>query len=38
MSSSVHVDSKKQDILIIGKGTTQGLEHILTVEKERNFA
>ena len=25
MSSSVHVDNKKQDILILGKGPTQGL-------------
>ena len=33
MSSSVHVDNKKKDILIIGKGPTQGLEHALTAEK-----
>ena len=33
MSSSVHFDSKKKDILILGKGPTQGLEHTLTVEK-----
>ena len=34
MSSSVHVDNKKKDILIIGKGPTQGLgEHSLTAEK-----
>ena len=26
MSSSVHVDSKKKDILILGEGTTQGLD------------
>ena len=26
MSSSVHVDSKKKDILILGKGPTQGLD------------
>ena len=33
MSSSVHVDNKKKDILIIGKGPTQGLgEHSLTAE------
>ena len=25
-SSSVHVDNKKKDILILGKGPTQGLE------------
>ena len=33
MSSSVHVDNKKEDILILGKGPTQGLEHNLTAEK-----
>ena len=33
MSSSVHVDNKKKDILIFGKGPTQGSGHILTVEK-----
>ena len=33
MSSSVHIDNKKKDILIIGKGPTQGLEHTLTAEK-----
>ena len=34
MCSSVHVDNKKKDILILGKGPTQGLgEHLLTVEK-----
>ena len=33
MSSSVHVDNKKKDILILGKGPTQGLEHTLTAEK-----
>ena len=27
MSSSVRVDNKKKDILIIGKGPTKGLEH-----------
>ena len=27
MSSSPHTDNKKKDILILGKGTTQGLEH-----------
>ena len=26
MSSSVHNDSKKKDILILGEGTTQGLD------------
>ena len=33
MSSSVHVDSKKKYILILGKGPTQGLVHSLTAEK-----
>ena len=34
MSSSVHVDNKGKDILILGKGPTQGLgEHYLITEK-----
>ena len=34
MSSSLHVDNKVKDILILGKGSTQGLgEHSLTAEK-----
>ena len=33
MSSSVHVDNKKKDILILVKAPTQGLEHKLTAEK-----
>ena len=33
MSSSVHVDNKKKDILILEKGPMQGLEHSLTAEK-----
>ena len=34
MSSSVHVDYKKKDILILGKGPTQGLDGAtLTAEK-----
>ena len=34
MSSSVHIDNKKKDILILGKDPTQALgEHSLTVEK-----
>ena len=32
-SSSVHVDNNKKDILILGKGPTQGLEHTWTAEK-----
>ena len=33
MSSSRKIDNKKKDILISGKGLTQGLEHALTAEK-----
>ena len=33
MSSSTKIDNKKKDILILGKGPTQGLEHTLTAEK-----
>ena len=33
MSSSVHVDNKKKDILIIGKGPRQRLEYELTAKK-----
>ena len=34
MSSSPLIDNKGKDILILGRGPTQGLgEHLLTVEK-----
>ena len=34
MSSSLHIDNnKKKDILILGKGPTQGLGHTLTAQK-----
>ena len=33
MSSSSHIDNKKKDILVLRKGPTQGLEHMLTAEK-----
>ena len=33
MSSSAHIDNKKKDILVLGKGPTQGLESTLTAEK-----
>ena len=33
MSSSVHIDNKKKDILVLGRGLTQGLESTLTAEK-----
>ena len=40
MSFSAHIDNKKEDILVLGKGPTQGLEHTLTAEKmySINFA
>ena len=33
MSSSRRIDNRKKDILILGKGPTQGLEHTLSAEK-----
>ena len=33
MSSSAHIDNKKKDILVLGIGPTQGLEHTLASEK-----
>ena len=33
MSSSSHINNKKKDILVLGRGPTQGLEHTLTAEK-----
>ena len=33
MSSSAHIDNKKENILVLGTGPTQGLEHTLTAEK-----
>ena len=33
MSSSTKIDKRKKDILILGKGPTQRLEHILSAEK-----
>ena len=33
MSSSAHIDNKKKNILVLGKGPTQGLQHTLTAEK-----
>ena len=47
MSFSAHIDNTKKDILVLGIGSTQGLEHTLTAEKciqlilrwqKRNFA
>ena len=37
MSSSAHIDNKKKDILVLGKGPTQELEHTLTAEKMYSF-
>ena len=33
MSSYPHIDNKKKDILVLGRGPTQGLENTLTAEK-----
>ena len=33
MCFSAHADNKKKDILVLGIGPTQGLEHTLTAEK-----
>ena len=33
MSTSIHIDNKKEDILVLGRGPTQGLESTLTAEK-----
>ena len=33
MSSSIHIDNNKKNILIFGVGPTQGLEHTLHPEK-----
>ena len=33
MSSSTKIDNRNKDILVLGKGTRQGLEHTLSAEK-----
>ena len=33
MSTSIHIDNKKKDILVLGRGPMQGLESTLTAEK-----
>ena len=33
MSSSIHINNKKKDISVLGKGPTQGLESTLNSEK-----
>ena len=30
MSTSIHIDNKKKDILVLGRGLTQGLESTFT--------
>ena len=37
MSSSIHVDNKKKDILILGEGPTQGL-HSTTLTAEKKYS
>ena len=37
MSSSAKIDNKRKDILILGKGPTQGFEHALSAEKIYSF-
>ena len=32
MSSSAYIDNKKKDILVLGKGQTQGLEHMMLLQ------
>ena len=33
MNSSTRIDNRKKDILILGEGPTQGLEHTQSAEK-----
>ena len=33
MSSSIHINNRKKNILVLGRGPTQGLESTLTAEK-----
>ena len=33
MSNTIHIDNKGKDILLLGRGPTQGLESTLTAEK-----
>ena len=33
MSTSIHIDNKKNDILVLGRGPRQGLDSTLTAEK-----
>ena len=36
MSSSAHIDNNKKNILVLGKGPTQGLEH--TQNKKKTYS
>ena len=33
MSNTIHIDNKGKDILVLGRGPTQGLESTLTAQK-----
>ena len=37
MGSSTKIDNRKKDILILGKGSTQGLEDTLSADRENVF-
>ena len=37
MSTSIRIDNKKKDILVFGRGPTQGLESTLTAGKMYSF-
>ena len=37
MSSSMHIDNKKKDKLVLGRGPMQGLESTLTAEKTHSI-
>ena len=37
ISTSIHIDNKGKDILVLGRGPTQGLEGTLTAEKMYSF-
>ena len=37
MSSSVHVDDKKKDILVLGEGPTQGLAGTPLISEKKIF-
>ena len=38
MSFSAHINNKEKDILVLGKGPTQGLEHTSTAEKKYSIS